>query len=799
MLTEVTDENILRQLRGEAPLQEGGAAEALTTPSTATSGLTEVTDPALLEEIRGYGTAPRPKPTESIEEGSWMDDPVMAARMLIGGLTMEFGDEIGAGIAAGAVKLSGSEVPYTEIYREMKDQLDVEASQYRKDNPIASTVLGVAGGIATGGVGAIKGGVAGVRALPAGTSLVTKANVVAGGAVGRGAIGGAIGGAGAAETGNTLEGAGYGAGFGAGAGILFKGVGSAWNVGTRRRVAQELGSGDTFIPLNLAVNSQNAGEETLGSMYKSVVGTAFGGRSILGAQEARILNPIRVSLKNAEQYYSKATANAKSALNSVRKQQQAVMTSKIGVLRDQKQQVLEAGKDAKEAVNLSFQESKDQALMSAAKEVDGFTEDAVNSFRSQAFLRSVPEGTPQNIIDDILNAPSPNLASSKLDALWKVDGFKMLKGRKFRIDPAKITKEMGERLKKDTFMIDGMDSNKFQRTVELANEFLSEKLQKGNWIDGEDLSDLRSKLGRTASAVKDTGGGQNSVDYAMFKTIQDVLNEKVTGQLSKTARAQFEAQQSQWATKMVLDRAVATASTKAGTRGAFSPDDWKSSLGFLNKTRNRRGEGILGREADDLADMVKSRDTAITDAAETVVNNAQKQMKATLKVQSGKTRAGIKKLQLEESDLRSKSGVTVRARIAENKKELANKRLVKDDLQNSLDNLESLSSSTSTPTPFTRMASTLFLGGIPAVLTGGFAAPAGVLIARKLASESAQRALAGQTGIQKGLFTAGQQYGNTLGQGLANVAGMNFPNELIREQGIQTDMYNNNRNSNSNQ
>ena len=85
-------------------------------------------------------------------------------RSVLQGITLGTADEIGAGIAAGAVVATTdkglSDLP--GIYREMMADLSADRAAYRDDAPIESTALEVAGGVGTGLASGAK--VAGTRA-----------------------------------------------------------------------------------------------------------------------------------------------------------------------------------------------------------------------------------------------------------------------------------------------------------------------------------------------------------------------------------------------------------------------------------------------------------------------------------------------------------------------------------------------------------------------------------------------------------------------------------------------------------
>lgn len=86
-----------------------------------------------------------------IASGSWYEDPIMASRAFLDGVTFGFSDEIGAGMAAGFAKVTGAagDSSYTDVYKTMVQGLEDERSAYESENLGASIGLNVAGAIAT--------------------------------------------------------------------------------------------------------------------------------------------------------------------------------------------------------------------------------------------------------------------------------------------------------------------------------------------------------------------------------------------------------------------------------------------------------------------------------------------------------------------------------------------------------------------------------------------------------------------------------------------------------------------------
>lgn len=123
------------------------------------------------------------------------------------GITFGFGDEITSGIEA-LIDSATSDKTFNESYRQAHTRKQRDRERFEDENPYEAMALEVAGGLATGGLGA-------GRAL-ASQAIRNAPRLVRGGAMsGLGAAEGALYGAGTADQGERLQGAGEGAAIGA--------------------------------------------------------------------------------------------------------------------------------------------------------------------------------------------------------------------------------------------------------------------------------------------------------------------------------------------------------------------------------------------------------------------------------------------------------------------------------------------------------------------------------------------------------------------------------------------------------
>jgi len=221
--------------------------------------------------------AAKAEPAPPEDTSNWVDRVNAAGQ----GLSLGFADEIGSGLAAGVASL-GSDESFSDIYQSMMASEKAKRDTYKELHPKEAMALEIAGGLATGGAGAGRAAV-----TTAAKGALPKALSVAKG-VGTAATEGAIQGFGSADGSieDRAEGAKTGAIFGGGAklgmDVLGKTGKTLLNQASKRRIAQELGRGDDFIPINIADR-----EGALGEFYKNTVGRAYGGSAI--AKQSRVV------------------------------------------------------------------------------------------------------------------------------------------------------------------------------------------------------------------------------------------------------------------------------------------------------------------------------------------------------------------------------------------------------------------------------------------------------------------------------------------------------------------------------
>ena len=140
------------------------------------------------------------------------------------GLSLGFGEELTAGLAALLAKTEPGEQPFMETFRDILEAERGQIAQTQEQHPVASTLLQIGGGLATGGVGATRA--AGAKVFQGAATRGGQIAQKVGSAAAAGVPAGAVFGAGTAEGGlpERAVGAAEGAAIGAVGGAALRPV-----------------------------------------------------------------------------------------------------------------------------------------------------------------------------------------------------------------------------------------------------------------------------------------------------------------------------------------------------------------------------------------------------------------------------------------------------------------------------------------------------------------------------------------------------------------------------------------------
>jgi hypothetical protein len=682
---------------------------------------------------------------DQIAQEGWADDPVMVGRMLIDGFTWGFADEA-VGAIRGAINktIRQDPRPYREIYTETINGLEQTRAQYEERNPAAAIGLNVAGSIPSGG--AIKsaltkgfGVVAPVVApmIPStlnfgrATPLVAGATVIA--------AEGAVSGAGYAQQGEDL---GQAAIDGMTTNLMFGAAlsagGAAFRGASKRRVAEELGTGADFKPIPVA-----APGSTLSRVYTNILGKTFFGANLLEQQ----VNRWRVPLARNIQEQSAALKNLGSMPSVERSLQQQVAAARKELKSVAEGKVAGITEDA--ASKFEEETARIVSINGArATRID----DAVNMreriFRNRAVELSLPSSMPAEEAQSVIT--SSRTMQEALEATRKAFekyGYKYLdvtadgSQRIFSIDPSEFMDEIRKGISgnaEELILQFGGDTGK---AATLVQEYLAAVVKDGK-ISGSQLSEMRSTLGSMLGSLMEQGGEAAQRGY-VIKHVLESVNQKIRGQLSGDEVKLFDADNAAWNSKMILERAVGAASVVAGNRGAFTPSQWLAATRTVNPRRLSGGQAILQNEADTLGLLQTRRDDIIKQIT-AHQNIRQKQAVASRKALIDRESRSVQ-AEMRANLERQVSGITQEGAAAT--ADLLSRQRALADMSGRLDSINKAlpeNFSDTTLTNLVLMGATGAAGGLPGLVAylgaGAVAATPGF-----------QRALAGQTAVQAGM------------------------------------------------
>jgi len=727
----VTDPDLIKRLNALSNPEASGVAEL-------DLGITEPMSSEEMQKRLAERTSPVSDPdtlavlNEEVQtQESWYEDPLNAARMVVDGMWFGWSEEVGAGIAAGLVKMLGmygSERPYAEIYNEMVSDIRAERDAYEEKHETASTLLNLAGGLAS-------------PANVAGAGVIGRAGqgrrLVSG--MGVGATEGAIIGAGAAEAGDTLEGAKTGALLGATVPLALTGGRKLIDAATSRKITEELGEGADFIPLPLAASGQEGKYVGLiSSFYKDIVGKSFGGASLISQQSKRFVNTLKEDIGKTKEDIDSLVNKSKSLLSEAKKANSADLNaSKVAV-----KALKETKTSLKNEVTKRFQAEKELINAVKTQQLDATTNAAEEAFRRRAIYNSIPSGIDKKAVDEILNTKDLQKVNTLLDEQWNKNSFRMVKDKKFRVNPQQITDKLNVLLQDDIMIANGLTGTAATNSAANFTEaLLDQYTTKGGWIDGQKLSALRSALGRSASLI----GDKDVVQTRMLREFQNVLNDSIEAQLKGPSKKAFQEQREQWATFSILKDATVKASTEAGKRGQFTAQDWLNASKMGRENLLRKGSVKLQDEANKTAERVQQRDNHLIEVADAQLKKKQQLAEAEIAGIENRTKQSIRNLEANSKKLSNTAADSAEYKAIQ--QELSEKKAALQLLKERKETFSEMLPK-GQQSIFEKLAATSALALNPFGMTS---LPVGLVVGRVLASPTAQRNFAGQANWQKGM------------------------------------------------
>ena len=700
---------------------------------------------------------------KDIASGEWTSlDNLSGALAFLEGATLGWSDEIGIGVGALAIAATSEDETTEEVYSRLKKDYNEMQKSFAERHPVRAAGLEIAGSIVSpvSKIGAAAKGVSTVTGL-------TKR------AVGEGLIYGA----GKAEDLEDIPEEAFYSGLTAGGTSLgLQGIGFLF----KRRIEAPLETEEgLFKPITLAANPEEPAESFLHSMYRDVVGVAFGAKGVIRGQEEKVVRPL--TEKQAERaaqfkdFLAKSKIEEKESAKILNNQIKNI-DSKIKTTGKTEEKLSEEAKKIIEGNYKEFLGPKGAIIAKQTANINKAIDVNEDAFRLKAFTDSLPSEIPQIKIENILKSDNPNVGMLRLENAWKEHGFQSTKNRKFRINPKEIESQIKTKIAKEPALAILADSKaEIPKRIKEAVSLLEDNKLKGGWIQGEELTALRSSIGTVASSLSDEGG-QSVLLKTIYREMQGVIDNNMKSQLSGKALKSFEADRAAWRTHSVLKDAVTAASVKVGLQGKFTPDQWLSAIRKNSPLQSRQGTGPLANEAQTVASLNKKAEKTIVNASNNLANKLTARRTRELERESNKAKAKIaeidKKLTADKTNIQNDPLAMEKIAANSRQKDKLQQELAKN--KEHLDTIKRLRTPQS-PGWFHQMASTGFLGSLMGVtgyaLGGGIgsviSAAGAVGLAKGLSEPSVQRAIAGQTKPQ------------TLIQNLANTpAGSAITNQL---------------------
>lgn len=436
------------------------------------------------------------------------------------------------------------------------------------------------------------------------------------------------------------------------------------------------------MPLNKA-----APETMRGNLMRDTVGTAFGGRDVY---------------KKTLPFINRAEDAVGRKVDRGTRVNEAVRT---------------VGNEADRTGRAVIQQTKDagKAAVDNATQVVKSNTAAQTEALDAAFMKKViDESLPANLSDDarlIVNDPTAT-TQAKVDAIWSgwnTNGFDSIKNTTFDIDPTVFKKNM-KGLFDDS---PAMNTQAGEYMTSLNKSFDQLYDASSGQMSGANLMELRNRYARAASDATD------NTQRSIFRTVSNKIDDLMTENVPAEQKTAFLSEKEAYDSFIILRTATGKASSKKA--GDFTVDEWLSSGSTY---RQARGKG----PQQTLAQNIQKQKKVLNEAQGQQIKNLPEKQQA--KIANADATAGLKQAK-EASRLR---GLTAKA----------NARRGLDKAKENLAQVK-LASPSEKPPLATRLISTGMLGswgvggGPKAVIAGGMSTAA------TLATDRAQRVLAGQS------------------------------------------------------
>jgi hypothetical protein len=750
-------------------------------------------------------------------EKGWQEDPLNATRAVLDGITFGFSDEIGASIAAGAVAALDPSKNWSEVYDDMMADLQDQRNTYTAAHPYASLALNIAGGLlspANKGISFVLSKaktaltpaaqrLSTVLRSPKPVTPITVPPPVPGAMQRAGrfiatnapaaAVGGAIYGAGATEQRgwDRLGAAGEGALMGLALLPAFATIPALGGFLARRRVAQDVGTGPDFKPLNLSADT--TANPFLSWFYRNVVGRAFVGRSAIENQSVRWTTPLMrqveqltARLASAKKLSSETLAlYTRSAATEARKLA-AIVRNKERLTAREIRRIVGQMDDLQKKIDQGAADGAQLELVTTAVE---------QAFRSQAFQSALPDSFSAASRQAVLEALEMGQAGKALELVrqaWNQQGFPMLNGRKFQVgvigersvsqaqtledilagrtrtstekfvDLSRISNNVIKAMENDG-SLDLLISaeNKLDFVQKEIISFLERAVDGRGFITGEQLSTLRNRIGELTASPGILENATASARRAIYLSLKDEIDNLIVSQLSPDELTTFRQHQAMYKSKLALEATVGKA-TNVNQRGNFTPENWVDSVRSLFprlanvETAPFQREAYAAasaRTAAEQAEMAVAREATALNAQKTIALLAEQEIAlqnqlTSLRQEADRILEGAPRAAAAQAQRASRTGaIALESQIKSMEEELAQLTQARNELLSLLPNR----GRTDVASPSENYWATLTLGQALSGMLKTGAMAVGMPLAYLFSRQGTQRLLAGQTWLQEGI------------------------------------------------
>jgi hypothetical protein len=609
------------------------------------------------------------------------------------------------------------------------------------------------------------------------------------------------------------EGAVWGAALSAAFPLGAAAIGKAWNGATSNKVAQELGSGKDFV--NLSFTETKSGGGFAAGLYRHVIGKAFGAKGMIESQVNTLTGRIPKRREDMQRGLETSIRDAKTALSNLKfvnskneelHQEGAKRFSKnleekaTAGFRISEDNIEKAYKDKINDLNAASgktkSDTKHSALLAADEAVNGLNAD----FRATSILSALPREADEAA--ELITSMAPQESLRYLDEVWEKFGFASAKKHSYEVDVDDLLNRIDVLAQKEPAVKAGLARNRtgVQGIKDTVKETMALKMDRG-LIKGTDLVELRSTIGRYINGLSE--GAPEVKDFS--NAVQSRIDDIIASQLPATAAESFKADRATWAIKKLVDDTSELATGGKGLReGAYTAEDWLAASKKRNAYITTRGKSILQEEAQEVAEISRARDKAIMKQADEDITVAKQELAK--KTDGLKTDRKAEKRSLKDAysaeiaeinDAFAKSKKDAAAFSARNVKRMETTQRFKQQMAGLDDQIKKLEAdekllgslgARSNVSIFEQAWASGVIGTmIKGVLNTGSALALGITGAPALATQSAQRALAGQTARQRSAFAAGQQIGRGVDAvnrsgAVPSLFGAQFQNVMSRDQ-----------------